>query len=88
MREELDNILLAINEATLTGAEWAQVQTSLSELATAKDKYQALFLILKERSGEGDATDKLRGYFISKGFTQIEDPKVNFNNISVGVVID
>lgn len=86
MREELDNILVFIGEATLTDNEWADVYATSP--VTAKDKYQALFLILKKRSGEGDATTKLRACFIAKGFIEIEDPKVEFNNISIGVVLE
>ncbi|MDR2426829.1 MAG: hypothetical protein LBD46_06615 [Endomicrobium sp.] len=90
MREELDNILLWINEATLTDDEWTKVQAFLDGKApvTVKDKYQALFLVLKNRSGEGDATIKLKAYFVSKGFIEIDDPKMIFNNISIGVVLE
>ncbi len=86
MREELDNILMFIGEATLADNEWAEI--SASSPVTAKDKYQALSLILKNRSGEGDATLKLKAYFVAKGFTAIEDSKVEFNNISIGVVLE
>ena len=57
---------------------------------TAKDKYQALYVILKERSGEGDSTERLTGYFVAKGFTEIASskPKVKFNNISIGAVVE
>lgn len=86
MREELNNILLWIGEATLTNNEWGSMH--LPENPTAKDKYQALYLILSARSGIGAATEKLKAYFVSKGFLQIEDPKVNYNNISIGVVLE
>lgn len=86
MREELDNILMFIGEATLADDEWAEIYASLP--VTAKDKYQALFLVLKKRSGEGDATVKLKAYFVAKGFIEIEDPKVEFNNISIGVALE
>lgn len=89
LREELDAILVFINEATLTDTEWAKVESELPESnITAKDKYQALYVMLSKRSGEGDATEKLTGYFISKGFTQIEKPKVTFNNIFIGAPLE
>jgi len=88
MREELDSILTWIGEATLTNNEWANIEAKLPDVPVAKDKYQALFLILSARSGVGDATEKLRAYFESKGMLDIQDPKVNFNNISIGVALE
>ena len=85
LREELDDILMFINEATLSDTEWQQIKSMFagSEVecradidslnVDLKNKYKALYGCVRERCGEGNSVQRLGGYFIAKG---IIDPMV------------
>jgi hypothetical protein len=87
LREELDIILVFIEQATLTDNEYDFVVSKNPQ--NTQERYQALYTVLENRSGVGDATQRLTGYFIAKGYTQIADgvEKNEFNNVSLGVAL-
>lgn len=93
LREELDFILNFISEASLTDAEFIKakellglsISTIVDDDIQPKDKYKALCAILNDRSGEGGAITKLTGYFIAKGYVDIDGKAAEreFNNFTI-----
>ncbi|MDR0676929.1 MAG: hypothetical protein LBF97_07845 [Elusimicrobiota bacterium] len=91
LRDDLDNILTFIKEATLNNEEFENCQKYFLDLdnITLEQKYNALFQVLKTRTNQGNAIQKLDCYFYIQGLSR-DDMKLeyNYNNIMMGVVVE
>ena len=76
-RMDADNILNEINEANLTDAEFASVDTS-------KEIYNELAKVLHSRGGVSDAFERLRILAAQNG---IAISNIPFNEVFIGAVL-